>query len=432
MSAGEASIKYWPLTDVGRVRDGNEDSFLVDAKLNLFVVADGMGGHAAGEVASSVAVHALRETLAAERDAIIGFERGIDAAGRAEVLRLMEKAVQEACTRVYAEAQRDPSKRGMGTTVVALLVIGTRGFIGHVGDSRIYVVRNDSVHQLTEDHSLINELLKRGRLKPDQIAKLNMKNAVTRAVGVYESVEVDTLDFDVLAGDRFLLCSDGLTEYVEDADILRIFRDIPEDKVAQAFIDHANESGGKDNITAVVVKVPDTAAGFDRLASEFNLKVDTLHAMPLFRHLTYQELMRVMNIIDVREFSENQCVLEEGESGAEMYIVLDGGMRVHSGSTDIVRLGPGQHFGEMALVDKSPRSASITATEDSRLMVMRRRDFFDLVRKDHDVAVKMLWAFLGVLSERLRNTSHELGDAREQIALLTADEVLSDADIEEL
>jgi hypothetical protein len=195
-------------------------------------------------------------------------------------------------------------------------------------------------------------LLKRGRIKPEQVAQLNMKNAVTRAVGVYESVETDTLDFDVLAGDRFLLASDGLTEYAGDADIQRIFREIPEDKVAQAFVDHANQGGGKDNITALVVKVPDTGSGLDRVASEVNLKLETLHRMPLFRHLTYQELVRLLNIVDVRGFSADEQVIEEGDEGDQMFIVLTGSVRVHSGDAIIARLGPGQHFGEMALVDK--------------------------------------------------------------------------------
>ena len=409
-------------TDVGRVRSGNEDSFLVDEALSLFVVADGMGGHAAGEVASNIAVHTFRDTVHRERDLLERFERGVDSASRQDILRLLEMGVQNACAAVYAEAQRDPSKRGMGTTLVALLIVGTRGFIAHVGDSRIYVARGDSVHQLTEDHSLINELLKRGRLTPEQIAKLNMKNAVTRAVGVYESVEADTLDFDVLAGDRFLLCSDGLTEYVESTDISRVFREVPEDAVAQKFIDLANEGGGKDNITAVVVKVPDTR-GIDRLANEVNLKLETLHRMPLFRHLTYQELVRVMNITAVRSFAANDRIIQEGEDGDEMFIVLSGSVLVHSGDAKITMLGPGQHFGEMALVDKAPRSASVTSENAAKLMVIKRRDFFDIVRKDHDVAVKLLWAFLGVLTERLRVTSRDLSQAREQLALRLTDEV---------
>jgi serine/threonine protein phosphatase PrpC/CRP-like cAMP-binding protein len=426
-----SQIRFWPLTDVGRVRSANEDSFLVDDRLGLFVVADGMGGHAAGEVASSLAVHALRETIAAERESLQRAERDLGPDARQQVLRLLENGVHRACSAVFAEAQRDPSKRGMGTTIVALLVVGSRGFIAHVGDSRIYLLRNDGLHQLTQDHSLINELLKRGRMTPDQVAKLNMKNAVTRAVGVYESVEVDTLDFDILAGDRFLLASDGLTEYAQDHDIVRIFRDVPEDRVAQAFIDHANEGGGKDNITALIVRVPDAAAGLDRLANEVNLKLETLHKMPLFRHLTYQELVRVLNLIDVRDFAAGQRIIEEGDDGDEMFIVLNGQVRVHTGDASLTTLGAGQHFGEMALVDSAPRSAAVSAEGAAKLMVLRRRDFFDIVRKDHDVAVKLLWAFLNVLTDRLRVTSRDLAGARDQIAALMAGQ-LEEGDLEEV
>ncbi|MET0386743.1 MAG: cyclic nucleotide-binding domain-containing protein, partial [Polyangiales bacterium] len=225
---------------------------------------------------------------------------------------------------------------------------------------------------MTEDHSLVNELLKRGRLTPEQIAKLNMKNAVTRAVGVYETVEVDTHDFDVLAGDHFLLCSDGLSEYAQQSDILRVFRDVAPSEVAQTLVDLANAGGGKDNITAVVVKVPDTR-GLDALASELNLKLETMHLMPLFRHLTYQELVHVMNNTVVRVYQHGQQIVDEGDEGDEMFIVLSGNVRVLTGDAKLSLLGPGQHFGEMALVDNAPRNASVASEGPSRLMVMRRR-----------------------------------------------------------
>ncbi len=412
-ASDEEAISFWPLTDVGRVRDHNEDSFLVDRKLNLFIVADGMGGHAAGEVASQVACHTIREVLKQQADMLHEFESG-QGTSRHDVLRLLETAVQQACAQVYGEGQADESKRGMGTTVDALVLIGTRGFIAHVGDSRVYLYRQGAVHQLTEDHSLINELLKRGRLSREQIEKLQYKNAVTRAVGVYESVEVDTLDFDVLKGDRFLLCSDGLSGYLDEAELARLFAETPEDQLSQRLIDLANERGGKDNITAVVVKVPDAESGVDRLAREVNLKMEVLHKMPLFRHLTYQELVRVLNITDVRQFEVDAPVVLEGDEGDELFIVLTGSVKVHSGDAVFTHLGPGQHFGEMALVDKAPRSASVSAAAPSKLLAIRRRDFFDIIRKDHAIAVKLLWSFLGVLTQRLRVTNAQLGEAKEK------------------
>jgi PPM family protein phosphatase len=415
--SNEDGIRFWPATDVGRVRDHNEDSFLVDKKLHLFVVCDGMGGHAAGEVASSLAARTMREVLAAERERLLEYEQGHGGTTREDVLRFMEASVQQACLAVHTEGQKDEGKRGMGTTLEALLILGNRGFIAHVGDSRIYLYRQGSVHQLTEDHSLINELLKRGRLTREQIDKVQYKNAVTRAVGVYESVEVDTFDFDVLAGDRFLLCTDGLSEYLEDSEIPNLFEETPEDTLSQAFVDLANERGGKDNITALVVRVPEAEAGVDKLAREVNLKLDILHKMPLFRFLTYQELVRVLNITNVREYEPDDAVVDEGEEGDQLFIVLSGKVKVHSGEAVYTELGQGQHFGEMALIDKAERSASVTALEPSKLLTIRRREFFDMVRKDHDVAVKLLWSFLGVLAQRLRSTSRELGKARDRLAM---------------
>lgn len=411
-----ASIRFWPATHVGRVRDHNEDSFLVDKKLNLYVVADGMGGHAAGEVASSMACRVIRDALVAERQPLVEFEQGTGNTTRKDVLRLIEASIQEACSSVHQEGLNDETKRGMGTTVDALMIIGTRGFIGHVGDSRIYLYRQGSVHQLTEDHSLINELLKRGRLTREQIDKVQYKNAVTRAVGVYASVEVDVFDFDVLPGDRFLLCSDGLSGYLEDSEIPKLFEEIPLEDLSQHFVDLANERGGKDNITAVVVRIPDDEAGLDKLTREVNLKLEILHEMPLFRSVTYQELVRVLNITHVRQYAEGERVVDEGDEGDELFVVLTGRVRVHSGEGLITELGPGQHFGEMALIDKAPRSASVTALTESKLIGIKRRDFFDMIRKDHDVAVKLLWSFLGSLAQRLRSTSRELGSVREQLA----------------
>src|ERR1700709_178132 len=155
-------IKFFAATDIGRQRDHNEDNYLVDPKLHLFVVADGMGGHAAGEVASQVAVHTVCRTVRENADVI---ERHRDnpesPSARQEILAVLEHAIQTTTSEVYHRAQEDPDKRGMGTTCSCLLLIGTRGFIAHVGDSRIYLLRQGQVHQITEDHSLLNELVRR-------------------------------------------------------------------------------------------------------------------------------------------------------------------------------------------------------------------------------------------------------------------------------
>ena len=412
-------VRFWAATDVGRTRDHNEDNFLVDKKLNLFIVADGMGGHAAGEVASSVAVREVRRVIAEHRELVEKYGKDESASGRQDILRLLEKAIQGACARVFELAQENTERRGMGTTLSLLLLGGKRGFIGHVGDSRIYLARTGQVHQLTEDHSLINELIKRGRLKPGDAFDSPYKNAVTRAVGVYESVEVDTFDFDVLPGDNFLLCSDGLSCYLDD-DLTRTHlagenvREVPD-----RFIRLANESGGKDNITAVVVRV--RASGEEdqkRRMTEVRLKLDTLRAIPLFKYLSYKGLVKVMNITDTRRFEPGSPIFEEGSRDSAFFVLIEGKVRISKAGTTLAELNPGGHFGEMAMVDKAPRSATATAIDTAKVLIIQRQQFYELMRRDPVMAVKLMWSFIQVLNTRLRMTNKELLSARDTIDIL--------------
>lgn len=426
-----ARFASWAQTSVGRVRDHNEDAFLVDEVLGLFAVADGMGGHAAGEVASKLALETVQRVVAQGQAKIETF-RADDSSreARRAVLALLEEAAHAACAAVHDAGRRDEQKRGMGTTLCVLVIANNHGFIAHVGDSRIYLVRSDKTHQLTQDHNLQNELLKRGKLTPDQIAKVRQKNALTRAIGVYASVEVDTLDFDVLPGDRLLLCSDGLYGYLRKGELNSIFEGAP-DQAAQRLVSLANQRGGDDNITAVVVAVSGTSDGEHETLTK--LKFDTLQNAHLFRFLNYQELVRVSNFTEVRHFVVDEPVFLEGDAGEELFVVLSGQVRVHKGETTILCLGQGEHFGEMALIDRGPRSASVMALEDTRVLVMKRPDFLYLIKHERDMAVKMLWQFLGVLSSRLRQTSQELGEARGQLAAGLDDELLrlGDEDLEE-
>jgi serine/threonine protein phosphatase PrpC/CRP-like cAMP-binding protein len=413
-------IQFWAATDDGKQRDHNEDNYLVDKTLRVFVVADGMGGHAAGEVASSLCVRRVREAIAANRDLIENFGAGTGA-DRTEILRMLEHSVQAACSAIYERAQKQPEKRGMGTTCSLLLLAGHRGFIAHVGDSRIYLMRQGQVHQLSEDHSLINELLRRGKIKLEEIDNSpykDYKNAVTRAVGVYESVEVDTLDFDVLPGDQFMLCSDGLHHYLDTDD--KISQTLAQDdvkKATTAFIDLANEGGGHDNITSVVVRVLGEEREHEERVQDLSLKIEVLKKMPLFRYLTYKELVRVMNITKVHDFKDGSTIITEGEQAEEMFIILGGGVRLHKDDAFITSLSRGDHFGEMALVDSAPRSASGSAEGHARLLSIHRDDFFQIIKNENQLSTKILWSMVQVLTDRLRKTTAELSGARLEAAL---------------
>lgn len=413
-------LTFAAATDVGRQRTHNEDNFLIDKKLRLFLVADGMGGHAAGEVASSIAVHEIRDAVFANRDLLDRYRADDAGGGALEILQMLEHAVQTACGAVHGRAQAEADKRGMGTTASVLLIAGApdhlRGFIAHVGDSRIYLTRQGQSHQLTEDHSLMNELVRRGKLKRDQVESSpykQFKNAVTRAIGVYASVEVDTFDFDILPGDSLLLCSDGLYAYLEDEQLPGLLTDGDVKDVPRRLIEVANDGGGHDNITGVVIRVGEVSKESEPQAKvgDASLKLDALKAMQMFRYLSYRELVRVANVTSVVDAAAAERIFAEGDAGDSMYVVLTGSVRLTKGELAVAELGKGHHFGEMALVDRSVRSLTAVATEASRLVVLKRKDFYEIIKKEPELATKLLWSFVQVLGARLRKTTSDLSDA---------------------
>jgi serine/threonine protein phosphatase PrpC/CRP-like cAMP-binding protein len=419
--SGSDGLQFAALTDVGKQRDHNEDNFLVDKKLGLFVVCDGMGGHAAGEVASAMTVRTLHEEIKKEWELVQDYLEGKSGASKVskrDLLNMLEFAVNRASSKVHAEAVKDSSKRGMGTTLVAVLIAGNQAFIIYVGDSRIYLLRSGVLEQVTEDHTVYNELIKRKKLPREQIEKLAPKNAITRAVGVYEHAEPDSLVIDILAGDRFLLCTDGLSGYFEeDVEGLARHLSMPDaEAAARALVDAANEQGGKDNITTVIVTIGDAESRDEKRAQRLQLKREILARMPLFRPLNDREILRVLQVTDVVPFKDGDTVISEGERGEELFIVLTGKMRVMRSGTQLALFSPGDHFGEMALVRSQPRSATVISDGLSEVMVVRRPDFFEILRKEHQLAVKLLWQFLGSLADRLAETNRELGAVREELA----------------
>jgi serine/threonine protein phosphatase PrpC len=242
-------------TNVGMKRQHNEDSFAVLEEHGLYVVADGMGGHASGEVASRMALDAMKEFFeltAADPEKTWPYK--MDPSKGYDENRLMV-GIKLANLRIFEAAQRDAKKRGMGTTIVAFLALEDGAFIAHVGDSRAYRVRDGKVEQLTEDHSLLNEYLKTRRLKPEEIASFPHKNVILRALGMKEVVRVDTRYEEPRPGDVHLLCSDGLTGPVSDEEILALVQaeKAPERAVTR-LIERANVNGGPDNITVVMLR----------------------------------------------------------------------------------------------------------------------------------------------------------------------------------
>lgn len=224
-------------TDVGRVREGNEDSFLADSP--LFVVADGMGGHLAGDIASATAVEVIKERT------------GELSADDPETLAA---TLKEANRAIWSKADADPNVRGMGTTCTLALVDGERVEIAHVGDSRAYLFRADELRQVTEDHTLVGRMVREGRLSAEDAERHPQRSIITRALGVDEDVEVDLLTLELSDGDRLLICSDGLSSMISADQIAGVLAEAGDAQTAaEQLVELANEAGGEDNITAVVV-----------------------------------------------------------------------------------------------------------------------------------------------------------------------------------
>jgi serine/threonine protein phosphatase PrpC len=237
----------------------NEDAFFRDDERGFYVVADGVGGHNKGEIASREAVEQLRMWVYGAGHDLDRLMERVEAGETDcvwEIRRLLESGVKSACYMVFGMAELDPEKKGMSTTLSALLIRAGYAFAVHVGDSRVYRVRQDNVLQLTEDHTLINYKVKHGMMTKAEAEKAAGKNVITRAVGHRDYVQVDTADIDVDAGDRFLLCSDGLHGYFSgDGEVAELCADGDIEECAEASIAMANARGGKDNITAVVIEV---------------------------------------------------------------------------------------------------------------------------------------------------------------------------------
>ncbi len=390
-------------TDVGRSRSHNEDSILVDHTLGLYVVCDGMGGHAAGEVASATAIQSIQRYVAQNAQvlhAYDGTQQSCDA-----VEQLLRAAIQQACADVFDLAHASAGKHGMGTTCIALLAIHGKGFMGHVGDSRMYLVRDRRLWQLSEDHTFFNEAVRNGMMSAEHARASPMANLVTRGVGIQRSVAVDTLVFDIVEGDTVLLCSDGLSSYVEDPiELAGMLGDPDLLTLPHMLIGVANQRGGGDNISAIVVRgVAEMPARPDdtQRRKQVTNNLATLRYIALFMDLADAELVRVFHRFESVEFPPGGVIIREGDSTDSMFVIVEGDVVVSRHGKTLAKLGRGAHFGEMGLLNQRPRSATVTATTPVQALVLERSNFNDVLREDITLAAKLLYKLAQILSLRL-------------------------------
>lgn len=402
-----ARILVSTASDVGMVREVNEDSFLVDDELDLYIVCDGMGGHAAGEVASRTAASVVREHLS-----LYAHEQDVDV-----LVEVMRQAVEEANRRIHELGQIAKERSGMGTTCTALLMRGGAGIVGHVGDSRLYLLREEKLHQLTHDHTFVAEAIRAGIAKKGDPGLAEHSNLVTRAVGPLPHVLVDAFVFDVLPQDSALLCSDGLYEYFEDEiELGRRMAGEDLDAIATGMVASANERGGHDNITAMMLRFEDRnpSKAVGRITATFS----TLSHIDLFSELSVPEITQVTRHLHYEDVEAGQVVFRQGDVSEGLWVIMSGTVVVERDAEDVAHLSAGAHFGEMALLNQRPRSATVTALAPSTLLRLSRDAFYDVVQQDHVIGVKFLWKLAQTLSMRLEEsfeTPAALHEARQTL-----------------
>lgn len=237
-------VKVSGLTDVGMKRGNNQDYFIVDEKLGVFILADGMGGHLGGEVASQIAAETIQTVV----------KENSEKTAPPPPAEILQNAYSHACEAVYVRAMDDSKLKGMGTTAVSVLMGKKSFFVANVGDSRCYLIHPPYIWQLTEDHSLLNEQIRAGLVKPEQAQLFTARNVITRSVGFEETVTADVVEREITEGDYILLCSDGLSGLVSDRRICDVCLTLPFDDVAPRLVEEAKRNGGDDNITVIFIQ----------------------------------------------------------------------------------------------------------------------------------------------------------------------------------
>jgi PPM family protein phosphatase len=399
--AGRASIVGAAATHVGNVREINEDAHFFDADTGLFLVCDGMGGHAAGEVASAMAIQMIRGAWTTE--ATLKLADLCAATGapetRKQLLAALRSGVTSAHAAIISEADRDVSKSGMGTTLVGALVVGSELVFAQAGDSRAYMVRDGIATQLTEDHTLLARLLAAGIDVDTSGEGARFRSMLTNALGIGAEVKVATFVVPLADGDRFLLCSDGIYEYVPEAEIGDVLTKSPSPaRSAQKLIELALERGGSDNATALVVRVLE--AGDTPQPVEQRRRDDlTIESCPLWgKKTTQQQRLRALRIAAHREYNGGERLPAHTMGDRVAWIIVEGQL-VQDGED----LGPGALVYPESLVADSQLPGrdqlAITRTE-VRALALRADDFRELCEDDNELAEALLDGLNPLLAQR--------------------------------
>lgn len=380
----------------------------MDDDLGLYIVSDGMGGHVGGEVASSMAVTGVAREIGRNRSVL--FEMGRGEVDRDQLESIASDAVRQASRSIFDSAN-GTEHEGMGCTLTLLLVVGQKAVMAHVGDSRLYISRDHKVSQLSTDHTMANELAIAGVISHGAVQTHPYAHVLTRALGSQDAVNVDTLVLDILPGDRFLICSDGLGDYIDSDSWLGRQIDAAEfDALPEELVSFANASGGQDNITVLVTRIEADAPELsiaDELSSHVQHKFDALESVFLFESLSVALLTRVLDCCEVNDYASGEVAISENSPMSQLAVVVEGHFDVSSDNTVHGKLGPGDHVGATTLLSPRRARASLRARGEGRLLILQRDPFWQIIRQRPWLGVDLLERLGRQLSQDLDRSLEE-------------------------
>ncbi len=375
-------------TDVGLRREGNEDAYLSSDELGLYAVCDGMGGHAAGEVASRTAIGALEREVRARAELLGSIAR--EETSARNLATAAREVVEVVCAEVHALAMRDPDKSGMGCTLSFLLFAGARMVMAHVGDTRVYLHRDGAVEQLSTDHTMAHELVRGGAMSLDAARGHRLSHVLTRSVGQQPSVEPDLLLIDAQPDDTFLLCSDGLTDHLTGlGELAEPLAAESLEPVPGALVALANGRGGHDNVTVVVVRVDaDGVSSPGLVSSTTNQRLITLQTAGLCRGLPFTQTLRVLHAARIRPFDAGEVLVERGTLVSAIRVVSSGSVVLEPSSGET--LGPGAVLGEATVLAPRACRSALVGASPGELIVIEADALLELARRRPWLGVELL------------------------------------------
>jgi len=386
---------------IGKKKEQNQDALLVDQSLGLHIVCDGIGGRAAGNVASITTCTLMRQSFGDHLDVLDAYRKKGSTTNRQQANMVVKSVVDSVNREVNLMGKRNERFEGMATTLVMVMILGRNALIAHAGDSRAYLIRDKKAYLLTDDHSVAKTQLKRGLISAEDALHGSHSSTVTRAIGMSERVEPELLNLELMPGDKFLLCTDGLSRYITTEEIASITRSAKIEKLAERLVELADRRAGKDNITAVIVVVDPKQKVTGLNAAQ---KIEAIKKIPLFQGLTFPEAIRVLSVVSSRSYKKGERLITQGKHGREFYVGVFGRFRVEIDGLFVTELPPGSLIGEGVLLSDEPHQADVFAVEDAHVMIIDREDFFNLLRNNPYLANKFLWSFCRVLNERLRQS----------------------------